>query len=67
MSNTNTREAMLSIKQVAEHWGVCPDIVRDLIDQKKLHASKIKGSWRIRKEWVEKYELETMNMPLNEN
>lgn len=55
---------MLSIKQVAEHWGVCPDVVRDLVDEEKLHATKIKGSWRIRKEWVEKYELKNMNKPL---
>ncbi len=40
---------ILIIPQAAEYLQVCDKTIRRLISDKKLSASKIGGSWRIKK------------------
>ena len=40
---------ILTIPQAAEYLQVCDKTIRRLISNKKLSASKIGGSWRIKK------------------
>ena len=44
----------LTIPQVAEELGFCPDWVRILIKKKQLRAVKI-GQWKVRPEDVEAF------------
>lgn len=45
-----------TIESLANHWQVSDKTVRRLIIGRKLTAAKIGKSWRIKKEWIEKYE-----------
>ncbi len=46
---------VLTVKQVAKYLKVCERTVIRLIHDKKLKASKVGGSWRIREKDINKY------------
>ena len=52
---------ILTIPQAAEYLQVCDKTIRRLISNKKLSASKIGGSWRIKKSDIDDYLIETKN------
>lgn len=52
---------ILTISQAAEYLQVCDKTVRRLISNKQLSASKIGGSWRIKKSDINDYLIETRN------
>lgn len=52
---------ILTISQAAEYLQVCDKTIRRLISNKKLSASKIGGSWRIKKSDIDDYLNETKN------
>lgn len=52
---------ILTIPQTAEYLQVCDKTIRRLISSKKLSASKIGGSWRIKKSDIDDYLNETKN------
>ena len=52
---------IMTISQVATYLQVCQQTVRRLIDNKKLVASKVGNTWRIKKADIEKYLEENKN------
>lgn len=52
---------ILTIPQAVEYLQVCDKTIRRLILNKKLSASKIGGSWRIKKSDIDDYLNETKN------
>ena len=52
---------ILTIAQTAEYLKVCDKTVRRLISKKELAASKVGNSWRIQKEDIDKYLVQTLN------
>jgi excisionase family DNA binding protein len=52
---------ILTIQQAAEFLQVCDKTVRRLISKKELPASKIGGSWRVKKSDIDEYLLQTRN------
>jgi excisionase family DNA binding protein len=52
---------ILTIQQAAEFLQICDKTVRRLISKKELPASKIGGSWRVKRSDIEEYLLQTRN------
>ncbi|MDR1581655.1 MAG: helix-turn-helix domain-containing protein [Prevotellaceae bacterium] len=50
-----------TVAQTAQYLQVCDKTVRRLIESKKLIASKIGKSWRIRKSDIDEYLKNTQN------
>lgn len=53
-------DAVYTIEGLANHWQVSDKTVRRLIISRKLTAAKIGKSWRIKREWIEKYEAKRL-------
>lgn len=53
---------IMTISQAATYLQVCQKTVRRLIDNKKLVASKVGNTWRIKKADIEKYLEENKNI-----
>ena len=53
---------IMTISQAATYLQVCQKTVRRLIDSKKLVASKVGNTWRIKKADIEKYLEENKNI-----
>lgn len=56
-SNGRTKMQMdiMTISQTASYLQVCEKTIRRLIEKKELTASKVGGSWRIKKTDVDDY------------
>jgi excisionase family DNA binding protein len=54
-----SQPAPLIVADVANHLGVSPDIVRDLLRKKKLRGGKVGGLWRIMPEDLADYVMAT--------
>ena len=57
LSNGRTKMQMdiMTISQTAAYLQVCEKTIRRLIEKKDLTASKVGGSWRIKKSDVDDY------------
>lgn len=53
---------IMTISQAATYLQVCQKTVRRLIDSKKLVASKVGNTWRIKRMDIEKYLEENKNI-----
>lgn len=53
---------IMTISQAATYLQVCQKTVRRLIDNKKLVASKVGNTWRIKKTDIERYLEENKNI-----
>jgi excisionase family DNA binding protein len=49
----------LTVREVANLFGVSDDVVRDRIRKKQLRAGKVGGQWRIRREDFAEYMMAT--------
>ena len=50
----------LTVREVAHYLGVSPDVMRLLINKKKIRAKKIGGQWRIFREDLAEYLMSKM-------
>ena len=53
---------IMTIAQAAMYLQVCEKTVRRLIENKKLIASKVGNTWRIKRADIEKYLIENRNI-----
>lgn len=53
----NTNQHVMTVDEVAALWRVSSDIVRAEINRGHLRATRIGRLIRIRRDWVEEYEL----------
>jgi excisionase family DNA binding protein len=49
----------LTVHEVANLLGVSDGVVRDLLKKKRIRAGKVGGQWRIRREDLAEYIIET--------